>query len=50
MTERRTVKEILTDPTTPQWVKDGVEKLRKEHPNYAAFLEAMHDHRVAAAQ
>lgn len=46
---RRSVAEILADPQTPVWIKDGMKRLRKNDPSYAAFLEAFHDMRVGAA-
>jgi hypothetical protein len=43
------VAEIIADPQTPSWIKDGVQRLRKSDPIYSAFLEALHDMRVGAS-
>jgi hypothetical protein len=40
----QTVADILADPLCPDWIKTGIASLRANNPNYAAFLEAMHDH------
>jgi hypothetical protein len=44
----RTVKQIMADPTTPSWIKNGVKKLRRSNPTYAVFLEVIHDYRIRA--
>jgi hypothetical protein len=43
MARALTVAFIMGDPTTPQWIKQGVMKLRRDNPLLAAFLEALHD-------
>jgi hypothetical protein len=43
----RTVAEILADPETPAWIKESIKRLRKSDPIYLAFIEALHDMRIA---
>ena len=42
----RSVAEIIDDPATPAWIKDGIKRLRKSDPLYLAFIEALHDMRI----
>ena len=42
----RTVTEIVANPETPAWIKDGIKRLRKADPIYLAFIEALHDMRM----
>jgi len=41
------IPEILADPETPAWIKEGIKRLRKSDPIYLAFIEALHDMRIA---
>lgn len=44
-----TLRELIADPQTPEWIKASVQRLQKQEPSYAALLEAVHDRRNAAA-
>ena len=46
---QRSAQEILSDPKTPQWIRDGFRRIEQRDPSYAAFLKAIHDYRVGAA-
>jgi len=43
------VAQVVADPLTPRWIVDGITKLRRENPGYAALLEAVHDIRAGVS-
>lgn len=42
--------DILRDPSTPQWIKDGFSRIERDNPSYAALLIALHDRAAKTRQ